>query len=472
MEANGFFDTQIEYLKGIGPYKGDILKKELNIYTFADLVYHFPFRYVDRSRFYKINEITDDSTYVQVKGKVTDMRSIGAKRASRLVATLVDDSGSIELVWFKGVKWIREWIVPGAEYVVFCKPSAYKGKFNFVHPEVEPITNALDKSGAKFQPVYSTTEKCRIKNLDSKGILKLQSTLQQLMPKMIGETLPATLIETFKLMPLEVAIKTIHFPSNTTELKNAQFRLKFEELFYIQLDLLNRKLIRSEKYKGKVISKVGSSFNDFFKNKLPFELTGAQKKVIKEIRKDLGSGDQMNRLLQGDVGSGKTLVALMSMILVHDNNFQSALMAPTEILAQQHHATLTEMLAGTGMTVGLLTGSIKGAKRKEILEKLESGETNFIVGTHALIEDKVKFKDLGLVVIDEQHRFGVAQRAKLWGKDQLSPHVLIMTATPIPRTLAMTLYGDLNTSVIDELPPGRKPIKTIHKFESAKNSIT
>jgi ATP-dependent DNA helicase RecG len=269
-------------------------------------------------------------------------------------------------------------------------------------------------------------------------------------------------------MPLEDAIRIIHFPSNTTELKNAQFRLKFEELFYIQLDLLKRKLIRMERYKGKVILKVGDSFNNFYKKKLPFELTGAQKKVIKEIRKDLGSGNQMNRLLQGDVGSGKTLVALMSMILVHDNGFQSALMAPTEILAQQHYSTISEMIAGTGMTVDLLTGSIKGAKRKEILEKLERGETNFIIGTHALIEDKVKFKDLGLVVIDEQHRFGVAQRAKLWGKDQLSPHVLIMTATPIPRTLAMTLYGDLSTSVIDELPPGRKPIKTIHKFESAR----
>jgi ATP-dependent DNA helicase RecG len=471
MYQNEFFDTPIEFLKGVGPQRGDLFKKEMNIFTFSDLINHFPFRYVDRSRFYKINEINTDSTQIQIRGKIVALKSLGVKRASRLVATFKDETGSIDLVWFKGINWLRNWVKPGVEYVIFGKPSLYKGKFNFTHPEIEILSNVTGNITVKLQPVYSATEKGKVRGLDSKGILKLQKNLVQNMPANIKETLPSHLVADSKLMPLRTALQTIHFPADNNSLKKALFRLKFEELFYIQLDLLKRKLIRTEKSKGKVINKVGDAFNLFYKKKLPFELTGAQKKVIKEIRKDLGSAKQMNRLVQGDVGSGKTLVALMSMILVHDNGYQAALMAPTEILAQQHYITITEFLEDTGMTVSLLTGSVKSAKRREVLENLENGNTHFIVGTHALIEDTVKFKNLGLVVIDEQHRFGVAQRAKLWDRDTINPHVLVMTATPIPRTLAMTLYGDLDISVIDELPPGRKSIKTVHKFESARLKV-
>jgi ATP-dependent DNA helicase RecG len=471
MERRGFFDTQIEYLKGVGPQRGELLRKELGIFTFSDLLYHFPFRYVDRSRFYKVSEINDDNTYLQLKGRITRVSAVGQKRASRLVATFEDDTGATELVWFKGIKWIRDWVKPGSEFIVFGKPTRYKGAFNFAHPEIEPVSEAVIRSNVKFQPVYNTTEKCRARGLDSKGIMKLQKTLQQNLPASIGESLPTHLISELKMMSIGDALQRIHFPSNANDIRNAQFRLKFEELFYIQLDLLNRKLIRTERSRGHVISKVGDSFNDFYENRLPFELTGAQKKVIREVRRDLGSGHQMNRLVQGDVGSGKTLVALMSMILLHDSGFQAALMAPTEILAQQHYSTLTELLDNTGMSVDILTGNIKGAKRTGVLERLADGELNFIVGTHALIEDQVKFKNLGLVVIDEQHRFGVAQRARLWDRYKVPPHVLVMTATPIPRTLAMTIYGDLDTSVIDELPPGRKPVKTIHRFESARLSV-
>lgn len=471
MDRRGFFETQIEYLKGVGPQRGELLRKELGIFSFSDLLYHFPFRYVDRSRFYKVSEISDDSTYLQLKGRITKVATAGNRRATRLVATFEDDSGATELVWFKGIKWIRDRVKPGGEFIVFGRPSRYKGTFNFAHPEIEPVSEAVIRSAVKFQPVYSTTEKCRARGLDSKGILKLQKTLMQNLPPVIGETLPAYLVADLKMVSLREALEKIHFPSNANDIRNAQFRLKFEELFYIQLDLLNRKLIRTERSKGHVISKVGDRFNDFYQNRLPFELTGAQKNVIREIRRDMGAGHQMNRLVQGDVGSGKTLVALMSMILVHDNGHQAALMAPTEILAQQHFATLSEFLKDTGITVDLLTGNVKGARRAEILQRLADGELHFIVGTHALIEDQVKFSDLGLVVIDEQHRFGVAQRARLWERYNIPPHVLVMTATPIPRTLAMTIYGDLDTSVIDELPPGRKPIKTIHRFESARLKV-
>ena len=468
---HNFFDTPIEFLKGVGPQRGEILKKELGIFRYYDLLTYYPFRYVDRSKFYKISEINDDSTWIQLKGVITRMESVGQKGASRIVAYLKDDTGVIELVWFKGLKWIVNSVKPGTEYIVFGKPSEFNGKFNFVHPEMEAVGQSQDAISVQLQPFYSSTEKCKLRGLDSKGILKLQKTLLQSLPANITDTLPASVIETFRQFPLRDAWLQIHFPSSPDSLKKAQFRLKFEEFFYIQLELFKRKLIKTEKYKGMLIEKIGDRFNEFYKKKLPFELTGAQKRVLKEIRSDMGSGKQMNRLLQGDVGSGKTLVALMSMIMVLDNGFQACMMAPTEILAQQHYNTLSEFLDGTGMTIALLTGSTKKKERNEILEKLQSGELDFIVGTHALIENRVQFNNLGLVVIDEQHRFGVEQRARLWGKDESLPHVLVMTATPIPRTLAMTLYGDLDVSVIDELPPGRKPIRTEHRFESSRLRI-
>jgi ATP-dependent DNA helicase RecG len=468
---HNFFDTPIEFLKGVGPQRGEILKKELGIFRYYDLLTYYPFRYVDRSKFYKISEINDDSTWIQLKGVITKMESVGQKGASRIVAYLKDDTGVIELVWFKGLKWIVNSVKPGTEYIVFGKPSEFNGKFNFVHPEMEAVGQSQDAISVQLQPFYSSTEKCKLRGLDSKGILKLQKTLLQSLPANITDTLPASVIETFRQFPLRDAWLQIHFPSSPDSLKKAQFRLKFEEFFYIQLELFKRKLIKTEKYKGMLIEKIGDRFNEFYKKKLPFELTGAQKRVLKEIRSDMGSGKQMNRLLQGDVGSGKTLVALMSMIMVLDNGFQACMMAPTEILAQQHYNTLSEFLDGTGMTIALLTGSTKKKERNEILEKLQSGELDFIVGTHALIENRVQFNNLGLVVIDEQHRFGVEQRARLWGKDESLPHVLVMTATPIPRTLAMTLYGDLDVSVIDELPPGRKPIRTEHRFESSRLRI-
>lgn len=466
-----FFDTSIEYLKGVGPQRGEILKKELGIFRYSDLLTHYPFRYIDRTKFFRISEINDDSAWIQVKGKITSIGTAGQKRAVRLVATLRDESGTIELVWFKGIKWIADSIKPGVEYVVFGKPSEYNGKFNFVHPEMEPATVQQSGINVQLQPFYSSTEKCKLKGLDSKGILKLQKTLLQSLPASIPETLPANVIDAFRMMSLREAYLNIHFPADQESLRKAQFRLKFDEFFYIQLELLIRKILKTEKTEGKLIQKIGERFNNFYNRHLPFTLTNAQKKVLKEIRTDMGSGKQMNRLLQGDVGSGKTLVALMSMIMVLDNGYQACMMAPTEILAQQHFNTLTEFLKGTGMTIALLTGSTKKKDRTEILDKLLSGELNFIVGTHALIEDRVQFQNLGLVVIDEQHRFGVEQRARLWSKDQSLPHVLVMTATPIPRTLAMTLYGDLEVSVIDELPPGRKPIRTEHRFESSRLRI-
>ncbi len=468
---HNFFDTPIEFLKGVGPQRGEILKKELGIFRYYDLLTYYPFRYVDRSKFYKISEINDDSTWIQLKGVIIRMETVGQKGATRLVAQLRDETGTIELVWFKGLKWIMNSVKPGTEYIVFGKPSEFNGKFNFVHPEMEAVGQSQDAISVQLQPFYSSTEKCKLRGLDSKGILKLQKTLLQSLPANITDTLPASVIETFRQFPLRDAWMQIHFPSSPDSLKKAQFRLKFEEFFYIQLELFKRKLIKTEKYKGMLIEKIGDRFNEFYNKKLPFELTGAQKRVLKEIRSDMGSSKQMNRLLQGDVGSGKTLVALMSMIMVLDNGYQACLMAPTEILAQQHYNTLSEFLDGTGMTIALLTGSTKKKERNIILEKLQSGELDFIVGTHALIENRVQFNNLGLVVIDEQHRFGVEQRARLWGKDETLPHVLVMTATPIPRTLAMTLYGDLDVSVIDELPPGRKPIRTEHRFESSRLRI-
>ncbi|MBK9048735.1 MAG: ATP-dependent DNA helicase RecG [Bacteroidetes bacterium] len=463
-----FFDKSIEYLKGVGPPRADILRKELQIATYGNLLFHFPFRYVDRSRFYKGREVTDDTTWVQIRGRITAFQSFGEKRTTRLVASLRDETGIVELVWFQGITWVKEMLRTGVEYVIFGKPSVFNGKINFVHPEIELYSETQQQQGFNTQPFYNTTEKARARGLDSKGILRLQKTLIQQLPPYLPESLPDSVISPFKMLSLREALVNIHFPADGDMLKKAQFRLKFEELFFIQLDLLNRKLIKTEKVKGKVVTHIGEHFNNFYKHHLPFQLTGAQKKVLKEIRTDMGSGKQMNRLLQGDVGSGKTLVALMSMIMVLDNGYQACLMAPTEILAQQHFNSLSELLSDTSITIALLTGSTKKKERERLLAELADGTLHFIIGTHALIEDRVKFSSLGLVVIDEQHRFGVEQRARLWSKDDVWPHILVMTATPIPRTLAMTIFGDLDISVIDELPPGRKPIQTSHRFESAR----
>ncbi|MFM8950600.1 MAG: ATP-dependent DNA helicase RecG [Bacteroidota bacterium] len=469
MPKHPFLDSPIEFLKGVGPQRGEVLKKELNIFVFRDLLQYIPFRYVDRSKFHPIADVQDDSAYIQIKGRIVSMQTIGQKRAQRLVAQLRDDTGMIDLVWFKGLKWIMGSIKTGVEYTVFGKPSEFNGRFNFVHPEIEPAAlRSEDPIGLTLQPFYSSTEKSKMRGLDSKGIMRMQRTLLQSLPQQLPETLPHKITQALNMVGVRDAWLNIHFPKDSDMLRKAEFRLKFEEFFYIQLELLQRKLIKTEKEQGKVITKIGDHFNDFYKNRLPFELTGAQKRVLKEIRQDMGSGKQMNRLLQGDVGSGKTLVALLSMIMVLDNGYQACLMAPTEILAQQHYQTISGFLEGTGMSIALLTGSTRKKERDSILERLSSGALNFIVGTHALIEDRVQFANTGLVIIDEQHRFGVEQRARLWGKETTLPHVLVMTATPIPRTLAMTLYGDLEVSVIDELPPGRKPIRTEHRFENSR----
>jgi ATP-dependent DNA helicase RecG len=478
-----FFDTQVEYLKGVGPQRSQVLNKEFGIYTYGDLIRHYPFRYVDRTKVYKINEVNDQMPYIQVKGRIMSVTSVGKQRATRLVAQFRDDTGTIELVWFRGIKWMRDVLKAGVEYMVFGKPSLFQNKINIIHPEMELVSEATETINKSLQPFYNTTEKSKLKNIDSKAILRLQRTLaEKMLHQEIKETLPDYLINELRMISLKQALTVIHFPPDLNELRKAQFRLKFEELFYLQVKLLKLKLVRTEKYKGKKFSKVGDAFNYFYHNRLPFQLTNAQKKVLKEIRQDLGSGTQMNRLLQGDVGSGKTLVALMSMLLCIDNGYQACMMAPTEILANQHFATINKFLGDMNINVELLTGSTKNRERKQILENINNHSTNILIGTHALIENDVQFNNMGLVVIDEQHRFGVEQRARLWNKksnpssklsfeevhEEQAAHVLVMTATPIPRTLAMTLYGDLDVSVIDELPPGRKHIKTIHYFETKR----
>ncbi len=469
VRSENFFETAVEFLKGVGPQRAEILKEELGIFTFYDLIRHYPFRYIDRTRIYGINEVNDTMPYIQLKGKIVSVNSVGANRAVRLVARFKDETGSIELIWFQGIKWMREILKAGQEYIVFGKPSSYKGKLNIVHPEIEPINNATEITNKNLQPFYNTTEKSKVKGFDSKAILRLQRTLaEKLLNQPIKETIPPGLISELKLTSLRESFLSIHFPADVNQLQKAQFRLKFEELFYIQLKLLKLKLVRQEKYVGKNFSKVGEHFNYFFHHRLPFSLTNAQKKVLKEIRNDLGSGKQMNRLLQGDVGSGKTLVALMSMLLAIDNGCQACLMAPTEILAKQHFETIKNFLGEMKIKAALLTGTTKNSERKKILNDLENGILNFLIGTHALIEEDVKFKNLGLAVIDEQHRFGVEQRSNLYSRYEQLAHVMVMTATPIPRTLAMTLYGDLDVSVIDEMPPGRKHIKTVHFFESKR----
>src|SRR6201997_5650778 len=459
---SNFLDTPIEYLKGIGPQRGDMLKKELQIFSYYDLLSLYPFRYVDRSKFYKIKDINEDLPYVQLKGKIIRTELLGEKFAKRFVAYLKDDTGIIELVWFQGAKWLEGKFKPDIEYVVLGKPSEFRGKYNITHPDVDLASDESVKLNAVLQPVYPSTEK-----LKSKGILKLQEVLIPQLQHKIEETLPDSIINQYKLISKELACKQIHFPENPDLLKKAELRLKFEELFYIQLKLLKSKHFRKNSVQSFVFEKLGQYFNTFFNEHLPFELTNAQTRVIKDIRNDVRSGKQMNRLLQGDVGSGKTIVSLMCMLMALDNGFQACIMAPTEILAQQHFVTISELIKPLGIKCALLTGSVKTKARKEILQSLADGSMQIIIGTHALLEDPVKFKNLGFVVIDEQHRFGVAQRAKLHNKNVNPPHVLVMSATPIPRTLAMTLYGDLDTSVIDELPPGRKPIKTMH-YSDAK----
>ncbi len=460
-----YLDTPIEYLKGVGPKRAEMLRAEVDIHTFRDLLEYYPFRYIDRSRFYAISEVRGDMPYVQLKGRISNIQLHGRQRTNRMTAELRDQTGTLELVWFRGFKWIRDQFKPGVEYIVFGKPAAFGDNYNIAHPEVEPVSAGAINQSSGMQPVYHSTEKLKSRGLDSRGIGKLLKVLIPQSRKHIRESLPGSILASLKLMEKDEALLHVHFPGDALKLKKARARLKFEELFYIQLNLLRQKLLRNEKATGYVLPEIGDYFNTFYHKGLTFELTGAQKRVLKDIRGDTLSGKQMNRLLQGDVGSGKTVVAVMSMLMALDNGLQASLMAPTEILAFQHYESVSAMLGSMGVRVGLLTGSTRAAERKVVLQELQEGTMHILIGTHALIEDAVRFNKLGMVVIDEQHRFGVAQRARLWKKSETLPHVLVMTATPIPRTLAMTLYGDLDVSVIDELPPGRKPIKTVHQYD-------
>jgi ATP-dependent DNA helicase RecG len=462
------FQTPVEYLKGVGATRAEALKKELAVYTFEDLLQHFPFKHIDRTRYYKIRDINTDLPHVQVIARLTHKEIVGEKHTKRLVAQVQDETGAMELVWFQGIKWIEKILIPGKAYILFGKPGSFNGRPQMSHPEVDPYSSQTlhRKGNMTLQPVYSSTEKLKQFSLDSKGIQKLTELLLEQYSRDIHENLPLYILNQFKLMGRADAYRNIHFPESTTKLTEATYRLKFEELFFLQLKLLKNKLLHTQKFKGNIFSNVGDYFNEFYHNKLPFELTNSQKKVLKEIRQDTQRGVQMNRLLQGDVGSGKTVVALMIMLIAIDNGFQTCIMAPTEILANQHYQTIKNLVGDDFVEVALLTGSTPQKARKVLHEKLENGELKILIGTHALIEDKVQYKNLGLVVIDEQHRFGVEQRAKLWRKNIIPPHILVMTATPIPRTLAMTLYGDLDVSVIDELPAGRKPIQTVHYYES------
>ncbi|ATP58502.1 ATP-dependent DNA helicase RecG [Pedobacter ginsengisoli] len=462
-------DTTIEFLKGVGPKRAELFQKELGIFTYADLLNFYPFRYIDRTRFYKINELDPELPYVQILGRITSKEQIGEKHKKRLVARLTDDTGSIELVWFQSLKWVDENVVKGKVYIVFGKPTVFNGSFSISHPELENYPRPATITGnLMLQPVYHSTEKLKKFFLDSKGIQKLQTSLIEQHLKEITETVPPYILEKYQMVGRKEALLNIHFPKDVKALKAAERRLKFEELFFIQLQLLHNKQLREMRFKGHLFDVVGEKVNTFYKEILPFELTGAQKRVIKEIRLDTQRGIQMNRLVQGDVGSGKTAVALMSMLLANDNGYQACMMAPTEILARQHYQSIVDLLKDRLVKVAILTGSSTKKQRTQLHKELEAGEIDILVGTHALIEDKVVFKNLGLVVIDEQHRFGVEQRAKLWRKNVVPPHILVMTATPIPRTLAMTLYGDLDVSVIDELPVGRKPIETRHLYEGQR----
>lgn len=465
-----YFDTSIEFLKGVGPQRAALLQKELNLFTFGDLIQHYPFRHEDRTRFYKIREVKEEMPHVQLKGKITDFQIIGGGFKKRLVGTLEDETGELELVWFQGINWVMQKIKPGIEYVVFGKPNRFGNKLSIAHPEIEPITSGNERGGF-LQPVYPVTEKLKARYVDSKFLARLIADVLKSAQPQVRETLPASILQNNKLLDKKTALAGIHFPKDHNQLAAARHRLKFEELFYIQLRLIKMKLVRQEKFKGIVFSDT-AILTKFYKEHLPFPLTEAQKRVIREIYADMKSGKQMSRLLQGDVGSGKTIVAFICMLLVVGSGAQAALMAPTEILVQQHYTNLKKYTDKVGITIALLTGSVKKSQRKPIHQALEGGSLKILVGTHALLEEEVKFNKLGLAIIDEQHRFGVAQRSKLWQKNsEIHPHVLVMTATPIPRTLAMTLYGDLEISVIDEMPKGRKPIKTSHRYDSHRLQV-
>lgn len=459
---------EIEFLKGVGPVRAEVLQKELGIFTWGHLLMHYPFRYVDKSKFHSVSEVNEASQYIQLKGKIRAFRILGEKRARRLVADFYDETGSMELVWFQKPDWVLKSLKENLDYIIYGKPKQFGFKFNIAHPEIKLLSDA-SLAGNALDPVYHSTEKMKKFSLDSNGISKLMKALfERLSSADLTENLPYDLLDDYSLMTRIQSLKNIHFPQDEKELEKASFRIKFEELLTIQLRLLKRKINKNIQYKGYVFEKIDNKFQAFFDEVLAFELTGAQKHVLKEIRKDTLIGKQMNRLLQGDVGSGKTIVALMTMLMAIDNNFQACLIAPTEILAQQHFVSIAEMMTQIGVKCAFLSGSVKGKKRKQLLLALAEGEIDILIGTHALLEDKVVFKNLGQVIIDEQHRFGVAQRAKMWTKNENPPHILVMTATPIPRTLAMTLYGDLDVSVIDELPPGRKAIVTSHRKESAR----
>ncbi|PSL03330.1 ATP-dependent DNA helicase RecG [Cecembia rubra] len=467
---SGFFDTKIDYLRGVGPQKAALINKELNIFTYGELIQHYPFRYEDRTKFYKIREITEDLENVQVIAKIRSVETIGDGRRKRLVAHIYDDTGEMELTWFKGLQWVEKKLLVAVPFVFYGKPNRYGRKFSIAHPEMEPLSQVQEEKSF-FQPVYSTTEKLRSKYLDSKGISKIMEGLVHVSYPQIQETLPLDILHRFNLIPKRDALKQIHFPDNPEILKKARFRLKFEEFFFVQLRLLKLKLTRTEKSHGQVLNQT-ELLTKFYKEHLPFQLTEAQKRVVREAYGDMKSGKQMNRLIQGDVGSGKTMVAFICILIAISSGAQACLMAPTEILANQHYEGLKVYADLMGLNIALLTGSTKKSARNVIHEMLRSGDLHIIIGTHALLEDVVQFRNLGLAIVDEQHRFGVAQRAKLWAKNEhFYPHVLVMTATPIPRTLAMTLYGDLDISVIDELPAGRKPIQTVHRYDKDRLKV-
>lgn len=460
----------ITYLPGVGPKKAEILRKEAGISSYEDLLFYFPYKYIDRSRFYKVAEVNGQMPYIQLKGRILYFETVGEGRTRRLVGKFTDATGTIDLVWFKGLNYITEKYRPGVEYIVFGKPTEFGHIYNIPHPDIDPVEQA-GQVAAGLTPFYNTSEKMKKSFLNSRVIQTLQYTLLNWLNWELPETLPEEVLKRTGMISFQEAMRNIHFPESAAKLQQAQLRLKFDELFFIQLNMLKTAGLRKRKLQGIVFPTVGAYFNTFYKDYLPFELTGAQKRVMKEIRADMGSGRQMNRLLQGDVGSGKTLVALLSMLLAVDNHCQACMMAPTEILATQHYATVMAFLKDMNIRVALLTGSTKKKERQQLLPAIASGEIQLVIGTHALIEETVVFASLGLAIIDEQHRFGVAQRSRLWTKNTIVPHVLVMTATPIPRTLAMTLYGDLDVSVIDELPPGRKPIQTLHRYDTKKAQL-
>ena len=463
--------TALVYLKGVGPERARLLKEELQLRTYQDLLHFFPNRYIDRSRFYPINELPQNNAEIQIKGRITAISFVQQKRGKRMVATFKDHTGQMELVWFRGHQWIRDQLKINEDYVIFGRLNWFKGKASMPHPELELEQNFQKNLKISFYPIYPSTEKLINKGISQKVIQKMVVQLLQSQSQAFSETLPTALLNQYKLISKNEALRQIHFPNDQHKLTRAQLRLKFEEFFYMQMQLVLKNVQRKQKIKGHLFEKVGSYFNNFFRDHLAFELTEAQKRVIKEIRLDMGTGRQMNRLLQGDVGSGKTIVALLLMIIAIDNDYQACLVAPTEILAQQHYQSLSAQLKKINLTVALLTGSTTKKERESIHQGLQNGELNILIGTHAVFEDTVQFKQLGLAIIDEQHRFGVAQRAKLWQKNEMPPHVLVMTATPIPRTLAMSVYGDLDLSVIDELPPGRKTVKTLHRTDANRLKV-